>query len=164
MLAIRARRKLKKKLERTGITMSLAALTALLESEAEAAAKVADAAVSSFSPSTASPAVRGLADRLVRQMAWQAALKTAGIATVAAALIGGGGLMGLTVRIVIRARGEHGDDTHYWDNIRVWGVKNPDWPAVPGVSNILVTTDRMIEYTNNTPAACGFYRVRARLE
>ena len=78
--------------------------------------------------------------------------------------IGVEGLMGLTVRIVIRARGEHGDDTHYWDNIRVWGVKNPDWPAVPGVSNILVTTDRMIEYTNNTPAKTGFYRLKTKLE
>jgi len=78
--------------------------------------------------------------------------------------IGVEGLMGLTVRIVIRARGEHGDDTHYWDNIRVWGVKNPDWPAVPGVSNVLVTTDRLIEYTNNTPAKTGFYRLKTKLE
>jgi hypothetical protein len=35
---------------------------------------------------------------------------------------------------------------------------------VPSVSNVLVTTDRLIEYTNSTPAKTGFYRVKATLE
>jgi hypothetical protein len=50
------------------------------------------------------------------------------------------------------------------DNIKLLHRAGSEWPAVPGVSNILVTTDRLIEYTNNTPAKTGFYRLKTRLE
>jgi len=73
--------------------MSLAALTALLKSEAEAAAAASDAAVSGFSASTASPAARALADSVLKQMAWQCGLKIAGIAASALLAVGFSGMV-----------------------------------------------------------------------
>lgn len=75
------------------------------------------------------------------------------------------GISGSMLQIVIRSRSNvSGGELYYWDDIKLSYTQGPGWPVVPGVSNILVDTDREIEHTNNSPAATGFYRVRARLE
>ena len=49
-------------------------------------------------------------------------------------------------------------------NVKLLHRVGPEWPGIPVVSNVLVTTDRLIEYTNNTPAKTGFYRLKTKLE
>ena len=82
MLATRARKKLKKKLEKKGVVLSLAALTTLLEKEAEA---VQESGVrSQLSVGEASETARQLADSVLREMARQRALKVAGVVAAGA--------------------------------------------------------------------------------
>lgn len=50
------------------------------------------------------------------------------------------------------------------DNIKLIHRAGAEWPVIPAISNILVDTDRALEYTNNTPAKTGFYRLKTRLE
>ena len=75
------------------------------------------------------------------------------------------GITGSMLQIVIRSRSNVGKgELYYWDDVKLSYTQGPGWPAVPGVSNILVDTDREIVHTNAAPAGCGFYRVRATLE
>jgi len=75
------------------------------------------------------------------------------------------GLVCETLRLVVRAKAYNSHNLGYTvDNVKVTHTVGPEWPAVPGVSNVLVTTDRMIEHTNDTPAKTGFYRLKTRLE
>jgi len=88
MRLFRARRKLKKKLEKKGTALSLAVLTALLENEAEA---VQESCVrSQLSVGEASETAKSLADSVLREMGRQGVLKVAGI--VAAGLVLAGGI------------------------------------------------------------------------
>jgi len=73
------------------------------------------------------------------------------------------GLRGWTLEVRVKME-THGSDFYAFDNVTVTHHARPDWPAVPEVSDVLVTTDRLIEYTNNTPAKTGFYRLKTRLE
>ena len=68
------------------------------------------------------------------------------------------------IQIIVRVDNDSTNRRHYFDNVTVVTHSRPAWPAVPGMSDIPVNSDRLIEYTNSTPAACGFYRVKARLE
>ena len=78
--------------------------------------------------------------------------------------VGVKGLMGWTVRIIVRQRSTDTSEVHFWDNVRVSHTTAAEWPAVPGFSNVLVSTDQEVEYTNNTPAKTGFYRLKTKLE
>jgi len=83
MKAMRARKKLKQKLEKRGVVLSVAALVTLLETEAEA---VQESGVrSQVSVGEASETAKSLADSVLREMGRQRVLKVAGI--VAAGLV-----------------------------------------------------------------------------
>jgi len=73
------------------------------------------------------------------------------------------GIRGETLQIVVRANSA-GGERYFFDDVKISNPVRPYWPAVPSVSNTLVTTDRVIEYTNDTPARTGFYRLRAVLK
>jgi len=73
------------------------------------------------------------------------------------------GLRGWTLEVRVKME-THGSDFYAFDNVTVTHHARPDWPAVPGFSDMPVTTDRLIEYTNNTPARTGFYRLKTKLE
>ena len=74
------------------------------------------------------------------------------------------GIRGMSLRIVVRVDNDSGNENYFWDNIKVEREIGSEWSGVPGISNITVNTDQTVAHTNNAIGACGFYRVRARLE
>jgi len=74
------------------------------------------------------------------------------------------GLLAESLQIIVRVRCDRIGERYRFDNVKVSRQTRAAWPAVPAVSNVLVETDRIIEYTNNTPAKTGFYRLKTKLE
>lgn len=74
-----------------------------------------------------------------------------------------GGLRGETLQLIIATKSDAGE-RHFFDDIKITTPVGPEWPVVPSALNILVATDRVIEYTNSAPAKTGFYRLRATVK
>jgi len=95
MRAQRARKRLKKKLEKRGVVFSIAALAALLKREG-AASTECSVFRTQCSVGEALEGVGELADSVLRRMWWQGGMKAAGIAASGLVLVGG---MGAVLRL-----------------------------------------------------------------
>jgi len=129
MRAQRARKKLRKKLEKKGVVMSLAALVTLLEIEAEASVSAAEVSgvgcqvsgasetarpASSGDYAAANPRVWEVADQVQREMGRPRAVKVAGIAAGVLLFAGAAGL--------IRRHQVTRSPSHFWRVASVTGA------------------------------------------
>jgi len=119
MMLTRARKELKKKLERKGVVLSLAALAALLEAEASAASA---AEVSGFSVQVSgeSEMARELASDVLREMGRRGRKKAVGVA--AGVLLVAGGLGGSLILSDLSDMSDMSDGPTQWRVASVTGA------------------------------------------